>query len=105
FVHLLTAGVARLGTPSMSAFPPLVGAKRTLVSDCRTSRFMRTRPNSEFVHHHGKKYWHPPEQRIASNKSTKAPAHAGALAATCEAHAYLSAVCTELKVVFSLEPR
>jgi hypothetical protein len=37
--------LARLGPPGTSAFPPLVGAKRTSVGECELSRFMSTRPN------------------------------------------------------------
>jgi len=36
--------MARLGPPGTSAFPPLVGAKRTSVGEYERSRLMSTRP-------------------------------------------------------------
>ena len=35
--------MARLGPPGTSAFPPLVGAKRTSIGECKRSRLMSTR--------------------------------------------------------------
>jgi hypothetical protein len=36
--------MARLGPPGTSAFPPLVGAKRTSVGEYERSRLMSSRP-------------------------------------------------------------
>jgi hypothetical protein len=43
--------LGRLGPPSMSAFLPLEGAKRTSVCEFERSRFMSARPISIFCHY------------------------------------------------------
>ena len=41
--------LARLGPPGTSAFPPLVGAKRTSVGKCERSRFMSAREIADIL--------------------------------------------------------